>query len=351
MLTDIFADRYSNVPLWQSFSEADRRFLVQGYRMVESLFPYYYDGKIIEANKQVWKSIHDKLSMELGVTELSRKAYSYQSTINGKAQTVSGLWEYDYICQNFVCADFDERTFADRFVKERISFIEIAFRERNDQIKYQNSTYQDRLQKAEIADKLRKPDRLSAVLGNHADSLKLSHELMNSAFSQHVEELNERMRRAGYKLNYHNGYIQLSDDELVSDNIEKHFWALTSDPLWVNVDIDMKEAIDRRDGGGKDPAFYAARALESTIKIISDQKKFTHGGEKGAHSYIENLASKSNRYIAQWESNALKSFFTEVRNPLGHGAGSSDMPSLGSQQTSWAIESAMSWIKSLITRL
>jgi hypothetical protein len=65
-----------------------------------------------------------------------------------------------------------------------------------------------------------------------------------------------------------------------------------SDSPWENVDVDMKEAIDRRDNGDRDPAFYAARALESTIKIISDTKGWIHGGEKGAHNYIDNLASK-----------------------------------------------------------
>ena len=33
----------------------------------------------------------------------------------------------------------------------------------------------------------------------------------------------------------------------------------------------MKEALDHRDTGQRDAAFYAARALESTIKIISDK--------------------------------------------------------------------------------
>ena len=160
------------------------------------------------------------------------------------------------------------------------------------------------------------------------------------------------MRRAGYKLNYHNGFIQISEDELVEQQIAKEFWTLTRDSMWKNVDIDMKESIDLRDSNGRDPAFYAARALESTIKIISDQKGWTHGGEKGAHNYIENLGSKKNgAFIIDWERDALKSFFTAVRNPFGHGAGSDEMPELSPQQTDWAIETCMSWIKMLIRRL
>ena len=113
----------------------------------------------------------------------------------------------------------------------------------------------------------------------------------------------------------------------------------------------MKEALDLRDSDGRDPAFYAARALESTIKIISDRKGWTHGKEKGAHNYIDNLASKANAFIAPWEGASLKEFFTHVRNPFGHGAGSAQMPALSRPQTEWAIEFSMSWVKNLIRRL
>ncbi|MCS0192795.1 hypothetical protein [Vibrio parahaemolyticus] len=47
----------------------------------------------------------------------------------------------------------------------------------------------------------------------------------------------------------------------------------------------------------------------------------------------------------------IKSFFSSVRNPFGHGAGSDDMPSLTKQQTDWAIEACMSWIKTLVRRM
>jgi hypothetical protein len=114
----------------------------------------------------------------------------------------------------------------------------------------------------------------------------------------------------------------------------------------------MKEAVDRRDARDRDPAWYAARALESTIKIISEQKGWTHGGEKGAHNYIENLHSKKNgRFINDWEEKALKDFFTSVRNPFGHGPGSAEMPELSPIETDWALETCMSWVKALIGRM
>jgi len=125
--------------------------------------------------------------------------------------------------------------------------------------------------------------------------------------------------------------------------------ALVAHPKWKNVDHDMKEAIDLRDTKGRDPELYAAKALESTIKIISDEKQLTTGNEKGAHNFIDNLTG--GKLIDVWELEALKHFFTKVRNPLGHGPGTGIMPSLSAPQTDWAIETCMTWIKSLIRRV
>lgn len=76
--------------------------------------------------------------------------------------------------------------------------------------------------------------------------------------------------------------------------------------------------MDRRDTGGRDGALYTAKALESTIKILSSDIGVTIGNERGAHNYIDNLAStRAGNFIADWESKQLKGFFTNVRNPLG----------------------------------
>ncbi len=174
----------------------------------------------------------------------------------------------------------------------------------------------------------------------------------NSSFRASVDELNERFRRMSTTLNYHNGFIQIAPDKLTQELIEKPFWEIAADPIWKNVDIDIKEALDRRDSHDRDPGFYAARALESAIKIISDKKGWTHGGENGAHNYIDNLGSKRNGpFIQAWEREALKAFFSDVRNPFGHGPGSGEMPALSVQQTNWVIETCMSWIKSLVQRM
>jgi hypothetical protein len=121
---------------------------------------------------------------------------------------------------------------------------------------------------------------------------------MNVVFQSAVDELNTRFLQARCDLNYHNGFIQRSTDALSEQHIEKPFWGLLADRQWKNVDLDMKEALDQRDSGARDAAFYAARALESTIKIISDMRGLTHGGEKGAHNFIDNLASQKAGFIA-----------------------------------------------------
>jgi hypothetical protein len=60
---------------------------------------------------------------------------------------------------------------------------------------------------------------------------------------------------------------------------------------------------------------------------------------------------KRENLIEDWEADALKAFFSKVRNPLSHGPGTAPMVSLNRQQTDWAIESCMTWAKSLIRRI
>jgi hypothetical protein len=344
MLTDIFADRYISIPMWETFGEVEQRFLVQGFRIVsEQIYPYYIAGKESAHAKARWTAIHDKLSMELGLSELAPKYYVSATSASTKSM--------NQVCKDFVCAKFEGSASVDRFMKERISFIELAFREREEELNKTNLDLPMQLVAAKLQDKSNEY-RSMRFPGNREDGIKAYNESLNSRFRAAVAELNERLRQACCNLNYHNGFIQISDDELVEKQIEKEFWSITKDALWKNVDIDMKEAIDLRDSNGRDPSYYAAKALESTIKIISDQKKWTHGGENGAHNYIDNLSSKANgEFINDWETKALKSFFTSVRNPFGHGPGSEKMPKLTPQQTNWAIETCMSWVKNLIKRM
>lgn len=345
MLTDIFAERYKLTPLWTMFTETERRLLVQAYRLFSEQLCPFNDG-----NKVLWSDVQSRLSMELGQTSLSPLTYNFMGTWNGQPHHYHGSWGINDVCKTWFLTDFGGSDIADRFLKERMSFIELAFRLVEERVVANNVNLPAAIKQAEIffdsraarSGKPRVPD-------NRADGLRAANDKMNKDFHDAIAELNSRLQQAECKLHYHNGFIQISEDETVAREIETPFWNLVAEPKWHNVDHDMKEAIDLRDTGGRDPALYAARSLESTIKIISGEKQLTQGKEKGAHNYIDNLMGA--KLIEVWEMEALKHFFTKVRNPFGHGPGAAPMPSLSDQQTDWAIENSMIWIKSLIRRM
>ena len=353
MLTDIFSYRYLDFPIWKGYGELEKRLLNQLFGIVKEAVPYYdSNGKKNAANEEKWKTLHDRLSRELGIDELFPRYYSYTNKNDlGQSIPVSGFFSWDYACEKFVKLDCPiDHPDPDRFTKERISFIELAMRWRYEEIEKIN----ENLPKAILDAKLRdiSPRRGMTLPGSAEDGVKAWNKTLNESYALLVDEVNERFRRAGAPLTLHNGFIQVATDETIEKNIAKPFWELVADPLWQNVDIDMKEALDRRDSNDKDPALFAAKALESAIKIVSDQKGWSSGNEKGASNYIDNLVSKNNgRYIDPWEADILKDYFRKVRNSLGHGPGSEPMPSLTIPQTDWAIESAMSWVRTLIRRL
>ena len=349
MLTDIFAERYSGTLMWESFTDSEAKLLMQCYRILsEQLFrPYTLDGKLDEANQAVWKKLHSQLSRELGVKELACGWYSTSKNLDGSPHIQ--FWTAETQCEYFLCARYTG-TSADAWIKERLSLVELAFRSKAEAIASENSTLASRVQ--EMGRRFPSGLRSPRLPGGPGEGMRASNAQINEAFHAAAEELNVRLQRAGTRLTYHNGFLQISSDQLIATIVEQPFWALLDQAKWKNVDIDMKEALDRRDTGGRDPAFYAAKAVESVIKIVSDEKGWTHGKETGAHGYIDNLSARKNGgFIDAWEAVSLKAFFSSVRNSQGHGPGSAPMPTLTPQQTDWAIEFCMCWTKSLIQRL
>ena len=74
MLTDIFARRYANYPIWTQYTENEPRLLQQCIGVAKDVLPYYgYEGKVREDQKAKWNSIHDRLARELGLRELSQR--------------------------------------------------------------------------------------------------------------------------------------------------------------------------------------------------------------------------------------------------------------------------------------
>ncbi len=354
MLTDIFAYRYFDHLIWQEYTEVEQRLLNQAFGIVKDALPPYCDPKEkeIKANAERWKSLHDLLARELGIDELSKLPYSRgRLNVLDREWPVLFLRRWDYVCEHFVKAEFQaNHKDSDRFIKERISFIELAMRHRGEQIAHLNSSLPQQLAQAALTDRLLSDENI--VSDSIVDRTRASAQTQNTMYDDQITELNERFRRARAPLRYHNGFIQVSTDEVIERNIAKPFWDIVADPKWKNVDIDMKEALDRRDSNDKDPALFAAKALESAIKIVSDEKGWTRGRESGVSHYIDNLVSKANgRFLVQWEAEILREYFSKVRNSLGHGPGSEPMPELSIPQTDWAIETAMSWVRTIVRRM
>lgn len=350
MLIDIFARRYDGTVIRDTFEQRDSRLLVQAFRILaEDMYPYYQNGKEESRAIAFWTNLHGHLSRELGLQELSKQWFSYTTKWNGNDHRQTHKHTMIKVCENWltqavVCSP-------DEYIKERLSLIELGFREREREINAMNAQPIAFPAVRRPTPSLNRHSFPIPIPDDGGVRIKQMRAERTAVFRASVEELNARFRQAGYALNYHNGFIQVLTDDLIQREIENPFWALVISQEWTNVDLDMKVALDLRDSNGRDPAFYAARALESMIKIISDRKGWTHGKEKGAHNYIENIGSKVNAFITPWECNSLKEFFTHVRNPCVHGAGSAIMPELSRPQTDWAIEFSMSWIKNLILRL
>ena len=298
------------------------------------------------------KSIHDALALELGRDYLSDRFWFYKYNFNGNPQTTTYTNNYTTICKKFLESVPPDMQNADAFIKERLSLVELAFRHRQTMLQAENLKLPFAIREAEAKDRSPPPARGIRLPGSRADAVRTLNQKKNDLFAAQCDELNERMRLAQYPLTYHNGMIQFASDTEVTKQIEQPFWSMVSNPIWKNVDEQMKEAIDRRDRSDRTAAFHAVCALESTIKIISTQKNWTTGNEKGAANYIDNLVSKNNgRFIEPWEGDMLKTMFSDVRNPFAHGPGQEPMPKLSDEQTDWAIDTAMSWIKSLVRRM
>jgi hypothetical protein len=70
MLTDIFAYRYADVPMWDEFTERERRLIVQAFRIItDHIYQPYLNKKVNDTGQANLKIMHDKLANELGLHE------------------------------------------------------------------------------------------------------------------------------------------------------------------------------------------------------------------------------------------------------------------------------------------
>src|SRR5262245_12497980 len=82
--------------------------------------------------------------------------------------------------------------------------------------------------------------RLGMLLpGSRADGVRAENASLNTKFQAAVAELNARFRQANCQLHYHNGFVQISEDQTVAQEIETPFWKVVAELKWHNVDHDM----------------------------------------------------------------------------------------------------------------
>jgi hypothetical protein len=343
MLTDTFASRYRNLPLWTVYTDVETRLLTQCFQILsQDLIPYWnIDHRPNEVTSLEWREINRLLSRELGVQSLSETHYWVDGARAGQRNAVA--YSPVDVAKNYVLkVDQTVVDQPDLQIKNRISLIEIALRRFLEQtivLERQNPPASANETLLGSLSRTRSPaGRYSAI--QH-----------RSRIDQATNEVNARFRQANCPLVFNNGNIQVNLDETVTQVVAQPFWQLLSNPRWSNVDLEMRDAIDRRDSNSPDAAFHAAKALESAIKVISTERRWSRGNENGAAQYVDNLVSTTNgRFIEVWQSEALKQIFREVRNPLGHGAGSEPPIIPSSADTDWAISNCMTWIRWLIRR-
>ncbi|MCW1431344.1 AbiJ-NTD4 domain-containing protein [Novosphingobium sp. JCM 18896] len=373
-ITDIFSRRYEGVQLLDTWGKRETALMVQSVAMMrEILWSGKNYEKVDEDTDRIYRSIHDKVAIEIGVEHLSAPTY------------VNNLRTYRYsypqIIRAYMLQVPQGGDSLEDFLNDRISVIEQAFKYGYDYVQQRNAALDVEIAKALEKDETRgspyvsrapvppvsrggsptrsrqdwgaQIERATAKLTTyHRDRVKDENKALNERFAVASEELNERLGIAGLPLHFHNGLFQLRGDELVEEEVYEYFWELVSHSMWRSVDEQMKEAFDRRDADDRTAPFHAVSALESVIKIISGHLKANTGNEKGASHYIDNLISeRSGRFIAAWEGDMLKGMFRNIRNPFGHGPGEHELPRLSPQQADWAIDSALVWSKSLIERI
>ncbi|MFZ3047055.1 MAG: hypothetical protein WA151_14175, partial [Desulfatirhabdiaceae bacterium] len=285
MITDVFHKRYPQFRYFgRGFSKETAIFFRQGAQIIFSdLKPHLKDME------EICGKTYAKLVRELGY-----------GLCNGQTA--------EDICIKAFCEPYDlwnnahgEQT---EFTQYRLSLLELLLAEIENEFTANNDT---------------KSGQRFKLFGKDKSNVNASR---YDTFRGAISELNFRFREARMPFHYHNGIIQLSKDDFVEKKIYEPFLKIVKDPKFKNVDIDIKDAIDRRDNRGRDATLYALKALESTIKIISDDKGLTRGSERGAANYIDNLVSSANgRFIDVWEAGALKAMFRDLRNPHGHGPG------------------------------
>jgi hypothetical protein len=245
MITDVFHKRYPHIGYYSGGVPREIHvFFRQGAQILFKDLKPHFDRFETHCHKA-----YDKLVREIG-----------HGIYDGR--------NAEEVCVGALCETYDlwnnTHGNSNQFISYRLSLIELLFSE---------------LEKELLEIDPPKHQEILKFLnrGRQVDNLE-----KENVYREAIRELNYRFRESGLPFHYHNGILQFSEDDIVEKQVYEPFWSIVKDPKYRNVDVDVKEAIDRRDSNSRDAVFYALKALESTIKIISDEKGFTRGTERGA---------------------------------------------------------------------
>lgn len=345
MITDIFSKRYKNSQNEEIIIE--NKFFINLYNLfikdlrttlMDKVKDFPYTDCACEQTRIVCESM-ERVCNELGKLNLEKKEYE------------KGYFSFKTL-ETFQGFTFDEKI----DTLEKISLFEVLFG--NVEIHFQNEIEFLEKKIPEYREEASRINGLSKEEGvkycnNDEEYLKRSEiqlEDKRAKLNLVNKEINYRLKEYKKSLSYHNGFFQKATNVILEINIESPFWGLVSKSCYKNVEEDMLEAIDLYDSNGRDPAFYAAKALESMLKIICEKKGFEIGNDKNSNKYIEALNSKKNGVLISNEEKEVLTKEFKIRHTHGHGPGSDDMPNLNNTQKLRYIHSMMAWVYSLSER-
>lgn len=164
-------------------------------------------------------------------------------------------------------------------------------------------------------------------------------------FEHFIDALNIRLSESNIPLRYYNGRLEPSDDSFVAEYVEKPFWELVSGSRWKKASDNMKSALDQREKSASGAVLSAGKALESTLREISENSKWM------MRKCIDNIEERG--IISSYESKQIKIFVDNVRNENSHEEESSSKEELKTwtaEDVSYIIDYSMITIKNLIHR-
>ena len=302
---------------------------------IEKVDEYKYSDTADEYVRIISHSMKE-LCIELGIRTLDKPEY----------KNFAGGFDAHRIFQNYI---FDETI----DFKQKISLLEIIFRKSEDHLMKEIRYIEDNIPiYKEKSQQLKALSRDKKVNYYNIDEEKLKKaekqlSCKKKALDAIRQEINYRLKKHKVPLTYHNGFFHKDTAPLIEDRLIAPLWQLLSDVKYKNVETELLDAFNLYEKRGRDPALYAAKALESMIKITCKEQQISKGTETTANHYVITLYN--HRIIIDHEKEELTSMF-RIRNSHAHGSGDEIIPQLTMEQELRFLHSCMIWIYTLSKR-